>query len=308
MHRPANPPRIGASFRAGGELCPDGVSDLLHYAKLAEEFGFQDFDASDHLLLSADVHDYPGGTFRWDVDSFWPEPLVLLAAVAAVTDRIQLTTSVLVAPLRPAVLIAKAAATVDSVSKGRLRLGIGSGWNRVEFDAVNVPYAGRTKRMEDAVEACRALWTQSPASFESETVSFDGVWSRPGPARPTGIPILLGGPATPAVAARIARIAEGWNPMQTQRETIREGVGLLRDAFAAAGRDPGSLIIRAAMAERVVRDAYERRDPAALRSAVDELGSIGVTDVKIYIAGLAKDPGEVRGVLAWISDALALET
>lgn len=293
---------VGVSFRAGGELCPNGVSDLVGYAVLAEELGFRDFDASDHLLLDGMPENYPGGVFRWEQDSLWPDPLVLLSAVSSVTSRIGLTTSVLVVPLRPAVVIAKMAATVDNLSGGRLRLGMGAGWNRVEFDATGTPFVGRTKRMEDTIGACRALWGEGSATFHSETVSFEGVVARPLPAH--HIPILLGGPATPGLADRVARLADGWNPMQSQRDEFAEGVALLREAFEAHGRDPGSLVVRAAIEESVVSEALEQSDASILCDEISRLAELGVTDVKLYVSGAAQHPDEVRDVLSWIADAV----
>lgn len=300
-------PFIGASFRAGGELCPNGVKDVLAYAQMSERLGFHDFDASDHVILSDDPANYPAGTFRWDVESFWPDPLILLSAVGAVTSRIHLTTSILVAPLRPAAVIAKMASTLDNMTGGRLRLGIGSGWNKAEFDAIGVPYVGRTARMEDYIGACRALWTQRPASFHSDTVSFDGMWCSPGPARPTGIPVLLGGPANPTVAARIAKISEGWNPMDAQRDQLESGIALIREEFERAGRDPAELIVRTPAMESIVQDAFTRDDPTALRDEVAYLAGLGVTEVKIYMSGVAGVPERVEETLTWISSTLGLD-
>lgn len=289
-------------------MCPNGVVDLLEHARTAEALGFGDFDAADHVLLNEDPENYPGGkSFRWDVESFWPDPLIALTAVGAVTTKMLLTTSIMVAPLRPAPVIAKMAATIDNLTNGRLRLGIGAGWNRAEFDACGVPYVGRTARMEDYVGACKALWRDAPASFHSETVSFDEVWCRPGPARPEGIPVLLGGPATEKVAERIARLADGWLPMATQHDAVSEGIALLRPAYEKAGRDPDTLTVRVAIPEPVVRKAWQDRQPGVLRDAVMGLAELGVTDVKLYISGVATSPEEVPDTLGWIADAIGLE-
>jgi probable F420-dependent oxidoreductase len=273
----------------------------------AERHGFYDFDAPDHVLLSDDHGAYPAGAWRWETDSMWPDPLIVLAGAAAATSRIHLTTSILVMPLRPAVVIAKMSATLDNLSGGRLRLGVGSGWLRAEFDAVEVPYVGRTKRLEDSIAACRALWTESPATFASETVSFTSAYCYPKPARAAGIPVLIGGPPTPVHAERVARLAEGWNPMDVHAEGLAEGIGHLRDAFTAIGRDPGSAVIRFPAYEDVVRDAFERDDPAALAEHVAELGELGVTDVKIYLAGVVRAADEVDDALGWLSRALSID-
>lgn len=116
-------PTVCASFRAAGDLRPNGRVDILRYARMCDQLGFGDFDAADHIVLRRSAADYPGGEFRWAPDSLWPDPFVLLSAVGAVTDRMRLTTGVLVAPLRPAIVTAKLAATLDNLTSGRLRLG-----------------------------------------------------------------------------------------------------------------------------------------------------------------------------------------
>ncbi len=301
-------PVIGISLRAGDELCPNGVADLLTHAEAAERWGFFDFDCPDHVLLSPDNGNYPAGGWRWELDSAWPDPFVVLAAVAARTSRIHLTTSILVAPLRPAAVIAKAAATLDNLSAGRLRLGVGAGWLQSEFDSAGVPFTGRTARMEDTIGACRALWTRTPATFDSPTVSFADAWCFPKPARPSGIPVLVAGPPTARLAARVAKLAEGWNPMDAHRDGLADGVKLLHQAFEAAGRDPATAVIRTPAAESVVQQSYRTNDPALLRSEIESLREIGITDVKIYISKVAETADEVDRVLGWLADACGIET
>ena len=303
---PDYPLKICASFRAGGELCPGGIADVLDYARLSEGLGFTDFDAADHVALGSSSENYPGGEFRWSPDSFWPDPLIVLAAVGAVTTRMLLTTSILVAPLRPAIVIAKMAASIDNLTNGRLRLGLGSGWNRAEFSGAGVSFTRRTARMEDYIGACRALWTQAPASFSSETVSFSDLWCTPKPARAEGIPILLGGRADQTNAERIARIASGWNPMNSQRESIGTGVDLLRAAFEEVGRNPQDLVVRVAVQEEICREAFMNNDPTQLREELARLATLGATDFKIYLSGLASSPTEVEPVLRWISETCEL--
>lgn len=304
--RSAVEPVVGVSFRAGDVLCPNGVRDLVRHAILAEALGFYDVDAPDHVLMTKSLDDHPGG--KWlGRETMWADPIVVLSAIAAVTSHLRLTTSVWVLPLRPAAVAAKAAATLDNLCGGRLRLGVGAGWLRAEFNAVGLPYLGRTKRLEDSIGACRALWTQSPAYFDSETVTLDEVWCHPKPVHPGGIPVLIGGPPTPEVAHRIAKLGEGWNPEGSHRSRLAEGVGYIRSAVEDAGRDPDKLIIRCPAAEDVVRAAYRHRDAAALLTEIAELGKLGVTDVKIYASGVASSFEEVEDVMTWISKALRIE-
>ncbi|GEK79641.1 TIGR03619 family F420-dependent LLM class oxidoreductase [Agrococcus baldri] len=297
--------KVGVSFRPSDTLFPKGVSDYVRYAELAERHGFDDFDAADHLLVDArSGEDYPGGTFRWHAGTTWPDPLIVLAACAARTRRIQLTTSVLIAPLRPAVLVAKMVATLDELSRGRVRLGLGTGWNRVEFDALDVPYSGRSARMEDAIGAMRALWTGEAATFQSGTVSFREVRALPRPART--VPILLGGGASAAVADRIARLADGWTPMAAQADELADGIALLHDAFERLGRPRSKLTVRTPMSEVVLVPAVRERDASALRAEMSRLQRLGVTEVDLWVSSCVDAPEDVDETLAWLSAALAM--
>ena len=112
------------------------------------------------------------------------EPLTVLAAVAASTSQLRLTTGVLVSPLRPPVLLAKIAATIDQISDGRLELGVGVGWQPEEFDAVGVDFAARGQLLTDGIGACRALWGDDPAPFSSPTTNFTELWCNPKPCEP----------------------------------------------------------------------------------------------------------------------------
>jgi probable F420-dependent oxidoreductase len=299
-------PRIGVSFRGSDELCPRGIRDLVDYAVLADRLGFDDVDAADQILIEDRPDRMPSGDWRWAVDSDWPDPLAMLAGIAVATSSVTLTTSILLAPLRPAIATAKAASTIDQLSGGRLRLGVGAGWQRAEFDAVGLPLAGRTARMEDTVGAWRALWEQGPASFHSDTVSFTDVWSRPGPFEGRRIPVLFAGPPTDAVAERIARLGDGWNPLPLYRDQLAEGVARISAALEAAGRDHTTPHVRFPLAEPLVVDAYGRRHAVAVADEIARLRDVGVTDVKIYIAGVATRGSEVGGVLAWLAEVLQL--
>ena len=113
--------------------------------------------------MSARTDRYPFGKFPLPPEYPWFEPLTMLAAIAGATSRIRLATGVLISPLRPAVLLAKIAATLDVVSGGRLDLGVGTGWQREEYEASGIPFAGRAARMDDQLRACRVLWSDAPA-------------------------------------------------------------------------------------------------------------------------------------------------
>jgi len=230
----------GVKRLVGGDL-----SQLIDFAKRAEDAGIDQIAMTDHLAIGPHTECYPYGAFPFPNDEPWPEPLLTLAAMAGATRRIRLATAVLIAPLRPALLLAKSLATLDVLSGGRVDLGVGTGWQKEEFAASGVPFETRAARMDDVLRACRVLWRDAPASFQSPTVSFDDLWCIPRPVQPGGVPIWFGVPPTPRNVARVVEMGVGWVPVGTDLDALASGARVLRDAFAAAGRDPAMLGVRA---------------------------------------------------------------
>ncbi|MCX5738966.1 MAG: TIGR03619 family F420-dependent LLM class oxidoreductase [Proteobacteria bacterium] len=239
--------RLPISLTVSGvkRLFGDDLSQLIDFAKRAEDAGIDQIAMTDHLAIGPHTERYPYGAFPFPNDEPWPEPLLTLAAMAGATRRIRLATAVLIAPLRPALLLAKSLATLDVLSGGRVDLGVGTGWQKEEFDASGVPFETRAARMDDVLRACRVLWRDAPASFQSPTVSFDDLWCIPRPVQPGGVPIWFGVAPTPRNVARVVEMGVGWVPVGTDLDALASGARVLRDAFAAAGRDPAMLGVRA---------------------------------------------------------------
>jgi probable F420-dependent oxidoreductase len=167
-----------------------------------------------------------------------PDPIELLTYLAAVTERIVLATGVLVLPEHNPVILAKRVATLDVLSGGRARLGIGLGWMREELEAVGVDFDTRGARTDEMIQALRVLWTQSEPTFAGEHVSFDRAISRPQPVQVGGVPIHIGGHSA-AAARRAGRVAEGFQPLGLEGEELAAKLAMLRAAATEAGRDPG---------------------------------------------------------------------
>lgn len=297
---PARPLRLAVTLAGASLAASDRLARLPALARHAEDVGVDQLGVPDHVVLGSTLEGYPYGPFPEVPTSPYPEPLTLLAAVAAVTSRLELAPSTLIVPLRPAVLLAKACATLDVLSAGRLVLGVGAGWHRDEFAASNVPFARRGARLDDTLRACRALWRDSPASFSSPTVSFDGVHCEPRPLRPDSIRIWVGGGDAGRAAARIADYADGWMPPPSLTgEELAAGVERIRDALAGAGRDPAALDVKSWL---VVRDGDLRRS----LDAVPGLAAAGVTVVQVSIGSLVISPDEVPPLLerlaGWFAD------
>ena len=221
------------------------IGALRAFAQAGEDLGF------DHLLGFDSVMS----------EDPWHEPLVLFAALAAVTRRIELVTGVVVAPSRPTLLLAKQAASVDVLSGGRLRLGLGVGWNRVEYAGMGVDFADRGAHIEEQVGILRALWTERGVTFHGRWHHFEGVEISPPPLqRP--IPLWLGGEAE-AVLRRVGQLGDGWMPVFVDPtdaavyERLRGQIARLRGYVAAAGRKWESIGIEAQAGVRVVQGAEE---------------------------------------------------
>jgi probable F420-dependent oxidoreductase len=165
------------------------------------------------------------------------EPITALAMAAAVTTRIRLGTGILLAAQRDPIVTAKALATLDDQSAGRVAVGVGYGWNVEEMRDHGVDPGTRRARLREHVLAMRALWQDEVAAFDGEHVRFAPSWSWPKP-RPA-MPVLVGGAASARTFAAVAEFGQGWIPMGGRG--LADAVSRLRDAVAAAGRDPAAL-------------------------------------------------------------------
>jgi probable F420-dependent oxidoreductase len=269
------------------------VRALVDVAEAADELGIGQVVLPDHVLIGAHTDRYPFGTFPAPPERPWPEPLTVLAAIAARTRRIRLSTGVLVSPLRPAALLAKTVATLDALSGGRVDLGVGTGWQREEYDASGVPFEHRGRRMDDQLRACRALWADAPARFESSTVSFDDSWCRPAPVQAGGVPIWFGGPGTAATGRRIAELGVGWLPIAgTNPDDVAAGIEVIRGELAT-----DDLGVR-------VTAPVVPGDLDATIAACRPFLDAGATAVAFPLLPFLPDRGAVDGVLHRLAGAL----
>src|SRR5712692_2685647 len=210
---------------------------IAQYARTVEELGYDHVVIFDHVL-GADSTRPEGWTGTYDHRSPFHEPLVVYGYLAAITKRLKLATAVLVLPQRQTALVAKQAAEVYVLSRGRVILGVGIGWNQVEYQALGMRFTDRGKRIEEQIAVLRALWTQEVVDFTGRWHRIDRAGINPLPLqRP--IPVWMGGNAEPAMQ-RIARIADGYfaqlQPNEAGRAQLERFRGYLRDA----GRDPAT--------------------------------------------------------------------
>ncbi|MDA1073362.1 MAG: LLM class F420-dependent oxidoreductase [Proteobacteria bacterium] len=206
------------------------------FACTAETLGYDHLLAYDHVL-GANTASRPDWKGPYTTKSMFHEPMVLFSYLAGLTKTIELVTAVIILPQRQTALVAKQAACVDVMSKGRLRLGIGTGWNDVEYEALGEDFHNRGRRSEEQIDLLRKLWKDEAISYQGEWHKVTDAGLNPLPVN-RNIPIWLGGMA-PQVIDRVARLADGWFPfvnkgLESQIQQMHEGA-------TRAGRDPSSI-------------------------------------------------------------------
>jgi probable F420-dependent oxidoreductase len=209
------------------------VEDVRRFALEAEQAGFSYIVAYDHVL-GADRTTRPDWPYSYDAVSPFHEPLTLFAFLAGLTS-LELVTGVLVLPQRQTALVAKQAAEVDVLSNGRLRLGVGLGYNEVEFEGLGASFADRTRRYEEQIHLLRLLWTRHSVEFAGEFHTIDRAGICPLPVqRP--IPIWLGCGTAPQALDRVGRLADGWIALGPPGTEVADAWSRVREAAAGAGR------------------------------------------------------------------------
>jgi probable F420-dependent oxidoreductase len=276
---------------------------VLDAARRADDAGIDQLVVADHVVMGPRIDRYPFGTFPYGPEEPWPDPLMLLAAIAAVTTRVRLATGILITPLRPVAVLAKQCATLDQQSGGRLDLGVGVGWQREEYEAVGVPFARRFAVLDDQLVALRALWSaEQPVEVHLETVDFGPTWCMPRPVQAGGVPIGFGMAATDATVSRIAEHGSAWLPIHTtSRDELRDGSARIRAALAEHGRDPSSLEIR--YAARPVLNDDGALDHDATRAAAEDLAQDGVTIASFGLGRNLERPGAIDRFIADLAEA-----
>ncbi len=245
-----------------------GSASALEIAKVAEEVGFESVWGGEHVVMPSTITSpYPytsDGSVPATPETSIPDPLIWLAYVAAAAPNLRLGTCILILPQRNPLVLAKELATLDHLSGGRVELGIGIGWMKEEFEALDVPWEHRGRRNDEYVAALRTIWSGSHVEFHGEFVDFEPLTSTPQPTQGANIPILVGGD-TPLAIRRAARLADGYFPGESSPERLAELIASLRQACTELDRDPDSVEINAMFGAHMT-------DPAAGIETMHELG------------------------------------
>jgi probable F420-dependent oxidoreductase len=259
------------------------------YGQRVEELGFTHILAYDHVL-GADPAVHQPWTGPYDIDTTFHEPLVMFGYLAALIS-IELVTGIIILPQRQTALVAKQAAEVDLLTNGNFRLGIGLGWNAVEYEALGKNFSDRGHRVTEQVSLLRRLWTERSVTFagEHETVTAAGLSPLP-IQRP--IPIWFGGQSQPAYV-RIGRLADGWFPQVPPGDRLADAKVVVDQAAAEAGRDPemigmeGRVSWTSAGAEKLIDHVGRWRAAGASHLSVNTMNA-GLGGVDEHLAALAE--------------------
>ncbi len=244
---------------------------VREYAQAAESLGYNHLLAFDHVL-GANAATRPGWSGAYRHTDQFHEPFVLFGYLAGVTERIELVTGVIILPQRQTALVAKQTAAVDVLSGGRLRLGIGVGWNAVEYEALGENFGDRGIRSEEQIELMRRLWTEELVTFEGRWHKVTDAGINPLPVqRP--IPVWFGGRA-PQTISRIARMGDGWFPLFPPDDEGRGLIDDMREQTSSAGRDPDSIGIESWV-------SIGRGSPDDWAAAVESWRELGATHISV---------------------------
>ena len=256
--------RLGAIFpqtEIGAD--PSAVKD---FAQAAEDLGYDHILVFDHVL-GADQTKRDSWDRPYNIDDMFHEPFVLFGYLAGITEKIEFTTGVLILGQRQTGLVAKQAAEVDVLTGGRLRLGIGIGWNDVEYEALGQSFSNRGRRSEEQIDLLRMLWTEESVNFEGRYHKVSDAGINPLPIqRP--IPIWLGG-GEDRVIQRIGKMADGWFPQFQPNSAGQEKIGIMRETAVNAGRDPKAIGIEG----RVSLATDDQSDWEKIGASWDEIGA-----------------------------------
>ena len=276
-----------------------GIADvqaLVGLATRAEALGLDSVWVHDHVFNVGHVYERIG-------DRPYYEPLTLLSFVAARTTRVKLGTSVLVLPYHNPIRLAKAAATLDVLSGGRLILGVGVGAIESEMEAMGTPFKQRGAFTDEAIAVMRALWTQDDPRFQGRYSRFTGMKFSPKPLQQPSIPVVIGGVSRAAIR-RAARVGNGWQPLGFSPEALAQGIATLREEARACGRNAAEIPVAISMS---IGAATPRRfalgtRPTEIASSARAFADAGADALLVSVT--TSDPREARDALEMVGEAL----
>ncbi len=217
----------------------EGPDKVLDFGRGLEAIGYDEIAVFDHVVMGYPADDRPGPRYPPQMPVL--EAVVLMAQLAAVTERIGLSTEVLVLPQRQPVLVAKQISTIDLLSQGRVRLGVGVGWQESEYDALEEDFSNRGRRMDEAIAVLRAYWSDDQIDLDGRFYTSTAMAMEPKPAQAGGPPIWIGG-GSKAALRRTARLGDGWmGSAMIDLDKVEAAIATIRAEAEAIDRDPSEI-------------------------------------------------------------------
>ena len=287
---------------------PAAVADL---ARAIEAIGFDQLDLFDHVVMAYPKEGRAVGPYPPNMPIL--EALVTLGYVAAVTDRIGLGTEILILPQRQPTLVAKQIQTLDTLSNGRVRLGVGVGWQPPEYEALGVDYQRRGAIMDEAIAVLRAAWADASITYCGAHYTLDAVAVEPKSPQGGALPIWVGG-HSPAALRRAGQVGDGWLAGTPDPAAVPEMIATIRRHAEAAGRDPGALGFQAQIAgppraDGSGRDFFANPDEVAVVAATLQAAGFGWATINVtgvFLAG-ARTVDQLGEALQRLHDRLRAE-
>lgn len=272
------------------------VRAVRAYALGVQELGVDHLMAYDHVV-GADREVHTGFTGPYDVNTTFHEPMVLFGFLAAITS-IELVSSVFILPQRQTVLAAKQAAEIDLLTGGRFRMGVGVGWNAVEYEALGMDFGNRGARFDEQIQLMRRLWTERSVTHHGRFETVTGAGLAPMPIQQP-IPVWIGA-QSPAAYRRVGRLADGWFPQMPPGPALDAAWAMIADAATEAGRDPGDIAIDARVSWRgdagaLVDQAGQYRAAGARYLSINTMGA-GLSGVDEHLDALRLAVGALRAM------------
>jgi len=289
----------------------EGPAAVTGLARAIERIGYDHIDVFDHVVMGVPIEGRPRGPYNPAMPIL--EAFMALAHIAAVTSRVTLGTEVLVLPQRQPALVAKQVSTLDTLSGGRVRLGIGVGWQESEYEALAENFRTRGARMDEAIRLLRAYWTDAEVSFDSAHYPTVAMAMEPKPPQGGRLPIWIGGSSEVAYR-RVGRLGDGWLASRvTDAASARQAIEAIHRHAEAAGRDPGAIGLQS-MVALPPRDAegktfYGSHDAVVARVAALKamgFGWVAINATAIFQAG-ARSVDAMTDALARLHDRLRAE-
>jgi probable F420-dependent oxidoreductase len=300
-------PQLSIMLRTYAAEDPGTWQPALDLARAADAAGVDRVLMSDHVVFGEHLDAYArpesggveGGKQPTGPDGHWLEPLTTLSVICGMTSRVRLGTNILIAALRRPVVLAKAAATLDVLSGGRLDLGVGVGWQREEYEAAGLDFGARGRQLDLTLEVCQTLWREPRAGVDLPGLAFEAIHMMPKPPQPGGVPIWVSGRLNERVARRLARFGRGWIPWGGDADDLTVSIPRMRDAVAAAGGN-GDAVQVAGTLPAVQRDDRSI-DLDATMERVRPLVEAGVTDFRARLP-VPREYGATVDYLRGIAD------